>query len=119
MIKTNNKDIRYKWYTYKDGKVQSTSDAYYSNFSVLKGYYKKKNTIYRVWASDSDYEDYENIAGKNICFKNVPDDNYQWKDKVVSRTKWNSNFKARVGNTKLSSFKFYKNTAANRNKYLG
>lgn len=88
-------------YTYRNGKMQKVSPLHLDKRSTL-GYYSKKGILkdnYSVTGMSKDF--YDRLSGtslKAIAYKNL---------------------KKYVGKTKLKKFKFYKNTATNRKKYLG
>ena len=114
-------------YTYRNGKVVRVSELGFDLHSTL-GYYKKKNvyTDNYSWTGTGSY-DYERISGRRLGTRSIKynyrlqkwvTDGYYWNDKRVSKASFNKALKKVVGNTKFTRYKFHKNTAANRKKYL-
>lgn len=114
-------------YTYRNGKVVRVSELGFDFHSTL-GYYKKKNvyTDNYTWTGSGSYS-YERISGRCIGTRHIKynyrsqkwvTDGYYWNNKRVSKASFNKALKKVVGNTKFTKYKFHKNTAANRKKYL-
>lgn len=111
-------------YTYANGKVQ---ELYNTLSNRLSGYYKKKGIITEIIAhpmySGTYYNKWTNgkftvklsvtnrTVGKETTYRNA-------KGKVVSKARFQRQLKKLVGTKKMTKFKYYKNTAANRKKYL-
>lgn len=114
-------------YTYRNGKVVCVSELGFDLHSTL-GYYKKKNvyTDNYSWTGSGSYS-YKRMSGRNLGGRSIQynyglrkweTSGYTWNNKVVSRAYFDRKLKKIVGKTKLTKFKFYKNTSANRKKYL-
>lgn len=111
-------------YTYTNKKVQ---EVHYTSSNRLGGYYKKKGIITEIIAhpmySGTYYNKWTNgkftaklsvttgVVGKETTYRNA-------KGKVVSKAQFQRQLKKLVGTKKVTKFKYYKNTAANRKKYL-
>ena len=113
--------------TYRNGKVVRVSELGFDFHSTL-GYYKKKNvyTDNYAWTGSGSYN-YERISGRRLGTRYIKynyrsqkwvTDGYYWNNKRVSKASFNKALKKVVGNTKFTKYKFHKNTAANRKKYL-
>mgnify|MGYP002709181887 CR=1 FL=1 len=123
-------------YTYKNAKVQQ---LYSPGTSYVAGYYKKKGVVCVTYAHGNAYGDllesywyYKYSKGKfvqklskykNSSWKNgkkIASSVTYWnvKEKKISKSLFQRQLKKLVGTKKMSKFKFYKNTSANRQKYL-
>lgn len=115
-------------YTYKNGRVTLMHKD--QSMNVFK-YYKKKGIIVRFYAhrglqtttwlrlSDGSFTEYLGTQkyGSTAYYKYVRQNSY-YTEKSVTKSKFNKLLKKYVGTKKVSSIKFYKNTAANRKKRL-
>lgn len=121
-------------YTYKNGAMKLLYKE--SSYNVFK-YYKKKGVITRFYAhrgfqtkdyyrlSNGEFKEFLNketySSGGSTYYKYVKKSGTygSWYDtKKISKSTFNTRLKKYVGSRKASSFKYYKNTAKNRNKYL-
>ena len=106
---------------YKNGKVKklwSAANCYYSHYYKKKGVVKQ--TAYRP--EEWDYYGYVKVnlaKNKSSILSGYSDGKYEnSKNKTISKKQFNNILKKAVGKTKASKIKYYKNTAANRKKYL-
>lgn len=119
-------------YSYKNGSIQSVTKLGWSN-CMLQGFYKKTGIIDVFYAHANIYGsihwDYYYKYSKGKCkqklTKSIYNDSngsatgyYNAKDNSISKTKFQRQLKKLVGTKKMTKFKYYKNTAANRKKYL-
>lgn len=118
-------------YTYKNGRIIQLVDLPNDAW----GYYKKKNVVVVDYAHGNIYGDslmtytYFKIKKNSRVTKlykyrfSSKKIKASWsyenaKGKKISKAKFNSNLKKIVGSKSMTRFKLYKNTAANRAKYL-
>ena len=114
-------------YTYKksSGMVLLQDDYEFD----YKKYYKKKGVIYSdiIPGAVMDYDVgyYQRMSGGKlvtIChhmhYKSGAWKYYNAKYKIVTKAKYKKLIKKYAGSRKLTKIKYYKNTAANRNRYL-
>lgn len=121
-------------YSYKSGSVQHIE---YSSMSVLYGFYGKTGILCTIYSHSSMYGSvdctyyvkYSNgkysekltkiyfnpsmlsSGTKKVTYENAKGNN-------ISKTKFQRQLKKLVGTKKMTKFKYHKNTAANRKKYL-
>ena len=114
-------------YTYRNGRVVRVSELCFDLRSTL-GYYKKKDVYvdnYSCTGLGTYF--YNRISGRGFGCKEIRynyrtrkwvTSGYNWNNKFVSKANFDRALKRVVGKTKFTKYKFYKNTAANRKKYL-
>ena len=108
-------------FTYKGGKLKQL-DVYTSNWRLTK-VYKKKGVFYSNNTHTYDKKDaiYYYIKGtKTIDIGNFSAGKYYKNGaiKPIKKSAFQKLLKKYVGSTKATKIKYYKNTAANRKKYL-
>ena len=108
---------------YKNGKVKnlmSAANCYYSHYYKKKGVVKQ--TAYPYRSEEWDYYGYVKVnlaKNKWSILSGYSDGKYEnSKYKTISKKQFKNILKKAVGKTKATKIKYYKNTAANRKKYL-
>lgn len=117
-------------YTYRNGKVQvvkSNTGRYYADSSKFS-YYKKKGIFISTYGTGGVTDSYYKMSKSKASKKLMADDSLMYgksyytcsgeESKKISKSGFNKSLKKLVGSTKKTKAKFYKNTAANRKKYL-
>lgn len=108
-------------FAYKKGKVKQISQMN-SNYFAVK-YYKKKGVLCCQQCDGKNEYYYVRVKGTkrtDILYKRGSK-YYKcvgYNRKSVTKSKFNSLLKKYVGSTKTTKIRYYKNTAANRKKYL-
>lgn len=125
----------YKIYTWKSGKMKLVYSCNYSNKDTSNGhnisyYYRKKGVFVSkaytgaVGCSGRLYFQYNGKKYKNtLCKSTYPGgSNYQKvtgsKFSAITSAQFKKQLKSAVGSKKMTKIKYYKNTEANRVKYL-
>ena len=94
------------------------------NFAINYHDYKKKGVVKQTAYRPEEWDYYGyvkvNLAkNKSSILSGYSDGKYEnSKNKTISKKQFNNILKKAVGKTKASKIKYYKNTAANRKKYL-
>ena len=119
-------------YTYRNGKVQYVTGLTLDEKKTL-GYYKKKGILTDAYAQQGmkgvSYLKLKSGKVSDVLYKEYVAKGNSWKLKTyykyaskkltkVTKSKFNKALKSYVGSKKFTKFKFYKNTASNRKKYL-
>ena len=106
--------------TYRKGKV-----AEYSSYANTKftNYYKKKSVLReKAFYKDWDFSGYDKVKVSSAKLSPITSymggKYYNSSDKEITKAKSQGLLKKLVGSTKATKIKYYKNTAANRKKYL-
>ena len=121
-------DGYYCLYTYKNGKI-----IVYNMLDEFKYYHKKGIVIAITRGMGEELNNYRIFSGKKVKeylekngtygygneYSNVSYHTYLYKNKKVTKVKFQKLLKKRVGNKKPSKPVYYKNTAANRQNVLG
>ena len=109
----------YAVYTYRNGRVMSVAQIR-DGF----GYYKKKGIFTSYTALHGEYETYFRLVKGKATAKLRKETYYDTlyydgvSDKQITQKVFNRKLKKLVGSTKLTIPRFYKNTKANRKKYI-
>lgn len=114
-------------YTYRNGKVQvvknSTTGKYFADSGKFS-YYKKKGIFISTYVMGGVTDNYYKMSKNKASLKLQADNSlmygrsYYNASKKITKKTFDKSLKKLVGSKKKTNAKFYKNTAANRKKYL-
>lgn len=119
-------------YTYRGGKVRYVTGLTMDDKSSL-GYYKKKGILTDAYAQmgmkGEKYIRLKKAKVSSVLYKSYMMNGYSWKLDTcykyasnrtveISKKSFSKKLKSYIGSRKMTKFKFYANTAANRAKYL-
>lgn len=137
LVVFNNRDIPHVGgygmiYTWRNGKVVYAGGMVLDNKGEA-GYYKKKGIYTDIYSHQGrkgvSYQRLKKGTSSCVLYKEYVIKGKSWKlsgykkitgnkANVISKKSFDKSLKSYVGSTKLTKYKFYKNTAGNRKKYL-